>query len=683
MVPTRLNERPYRPHASRLFRGSAVAVVVAAVGCQGVTDSVLSYSWRVKQETAVLAGLNSELRTLGPKVLGQTVSEVGAQHLMTASQPPEAPWLQLDLGKNKKVDSVTLVPAVLSFDATDSGAYAFPRRFRLDASDDADFATFEPLYETGDKDFEAIDGLPLIVSTPGLKARFLRLTVTRLAKVSDRWTFALAEVIVLSGDLNVALSASVTMRGTSQLRPVWHSDYLVDGRTPLGPPIVASTSEQGLSPYDGIFNGADSPDAPNWMTVDLGEPSRIDEVRMLPVHARQGADFPGYACPEQFRVELSIDKDFSDPAVVYDTGGKDFPNPGNNPITIVVERGGAGGSLSRYVRVVCIEPSTGHSRKFGFSEIQVYSGNENIALGKPVSMPRPLDGRPPGLLVDGEASYGKILELSAWIDRWKLRRELLIKVRKQEALLQAARLAASDRLKWVTGTLAGVGVVATGAAALGRSRRRRQKQRAFRQRLAQDLHDEIGSNLAAIARLGEVAAMESSSDSQRSDWGSVQELAIECTESMRETLWLLGSHRASSDSLLDRMRLIASRMLAGIDVHWSLPSGDPLAGVDEQVRRELTLAFKEVVANIAKHANASRVLIEVKRVGTNTRVVLDDNGVGFPLGPTDSAEPGERVGLRSLDQRIARTGGTVRIESSRGEGARVTIEIPNKRFKSN
>jgi signal transduction histidine kinase len=77
----------------------------------------------------------------------------------------------------------------------------------------------------------------------------------------------------------------------------------------------------------------------------------------------------------------------------------------------------------------------------------------------------------------------------------------------------------------------------------------------------------------------------------------------------------------------------------------------------------------EALANIAKHARASRVSVAVIPGDRQVRVEVDDDGVG-------GADPSRGTGLRGLADRVEALGGTVRVESPAGEGTRLIADIP-------
>jgi hypothetical protein len=163
--------------------------------------------------------------------------------------PPESPFVQVDLGASQAFDIVALVPAIVDFQSLTQSAYAFPPRYRLDASDDENFATFTPLKVQLNEDAVLYGAAPVIVHTPSIKARYLRLTVPTMARVEGRWTFALSEIMVLQGNRNIALAAKVLHLKGTNLPPRWLGQNVTDGRTPLGPPMDRSSVPE----YDALF----------------------------------------------------------------------------------------------------------------------------------------------------------------------------------------------------------------------------------------------------------------------------------------------------------------------------------------------------------------------------------------------------------------------------------------------
>jgi signal transduction histidine kinase len=80
-------------------------------------------------------------------------------------------------------------------------------------------------------------------------------------------------------------------------------------------------------------------------------------------------------------------------------------------------------------------------------------------------------------------------------------------------------------------------------------------------------------------------------------------------------------------------------------------------------------AVSEALANVAKHARASAVHVELDTPGTTVRLAIRDDGIG-------GADPARGSGLTGLRDRIEAVGGTFDVTSPAGGGTTLLIEIP-------
>jgi signal transduction histidine kinase len=77
----------------------------------------------------------------------------------------------------------------------------------------------------------------------------------------------------------------------------------------------------------------------------------------------------------------------------------------------------------------------------------------------------------------------------------------------------------------------------------------------------------------------------------------------------------------------------------------------------------------EALTNVAKHARASRVQVEVGTDDGRVRLGVRDDGVG-------GADPARGSGLVGLKDRVEATGGTLRVQSHPGQGTSLLVELP-------
>jgi signal transduction histidine kinase len=196
-----------------------------------------------------------------------------------------------------------------------------------------------------------------------------------------------------------------------------------------------------------------------------------------------------------------------------------------------------------------------------------------------------------------------------------------------------------------------------------------------RARIAQDLHDELGSRLTALAVRTELAG--------RNPNGSAGEkfraLATESralAERMREVIWTADPECDSLEALAARLSEHAEEFLAaaGIRLRLDFPETFPAMPVSAEARQQLTMIAKEALHNVFKHARASEVRLKLQLSDGELLLSVCDNGVGF-----DAVRPNGR-GLVNMRTRVERLGGALHIHSSRESGTVVEARVPSSGF---
>jgi signal transduction histidine kinase len=191
----------------------------------------------------------------------------------------------------------------------------------------------------------------------------------------------------------------------------------------------------------------------------------------------------------------------------------------------------------------------------------------------------------------------------------------------------------------------------------------------IRGRLAADLHDDLGSGLAEIAILTEVANQQHPLPGLH----MVAERARELRSAMSDIVWAVDPAGDNVESLLDHWRQTAFAMLGDNRLEFRAPDAAiaSMVRLTSQQRRNLLLLFKEVVTNIARHAEARRVTVQIVCASGFLKLEIRDDGRGFDQGST---YPG--TGLKSIRQRAQKLRGTLNIDSKPGEGTVVSLHVP-------
>ena len=83
---------------------------------------------------------------------------------------------------------------------------------------------------------------------------------------------------------------------------------------------------------------------------------------------------------------------------------------------------------------------------------------------------------------------------------------------------------------------------------------------------------------------------------------------------------------------------------------------------------------QEALHNVAKHAQARNVTVQVGREQSVIRLLVEDDGIGFLQ---KGVSRGRSFGLAGMRERIAALGGTVRVRSGKGKGTRIEVTVPD------
>jgi signal transduction histidine kinase len=205
-----------------------------------------------------------------------------------------------------------------------------------------------------------------------------------------------------------------------------------------------------------------------------------------------------------------------------------------------------------------------------------------------------------------------------------------------------------------------------------------EHQRAIEQersRVAQDLHDELGSGLTEISMLAERARATTVPESKRTGHvGQVGDKAREMVTALDEIVWAMNPRHDSLASLVSYFRLYADRFLglANIAWHFEGPSDAADCELDSRRRHQLFLAYKEALTNIVRHSGASEVRLALRLQRQEMQITIEDNGCGIPAGMRTE----QMDGIANMRDRIEKLGGRFDIGSQSGSGTRLQFYVP-------
>ena len=198
-----------------------------------------------------------------------------------------------------------------------------------------------------------------------------------------------------------------------------------------------------------------------------------------------------------------------------------------------------------------------------------------------------------------------------------------------------------------------------------------------RARIAQDLHDDLGSDLTEISFLGAIGRSEVGIPPEvRTRFDGITQRARNMTRGLDEIVWAVNP---SNDSLASTVNYVCSRVLersraAGVDCHLDVAAELPVLELSSDQRHNLLMAVTEAVTNVIKHSQAAEIWLRIHIQGGGLMICVEDNGRGME----SASVAGERNGLANMRHRCEQLGGKLQIESLPGSGTKVTFRLPLK-----
>jgi signal transduction histidine kinase len=212
-------------------------------------------------------------------------------------------------------------------------------------------------------------------------------------------------------------------------------------------------------------------------------------------------------------------------------------------------------------------------------------------------------------------------------------------------------------------------------AQLKESEQRRAMERE-RTRIAQDMHDEIGSKLTRISFLSEVVRTGSAGSGEDGPTVvAIADTSRELLKALDEIVWAVNPRNDNLEHLAGYLEQYAREyfLQTPVECGITVPSALPKVELSAELRHNVFLAFEEALGNTLKHADPSRVDITMTVRGAEFEIVVQDDGRGFAAG--EAARAG-RNGLNNMRARMRTVGGECLTESQPGQGTAVRLRCP-------
>ena len=213
---------------------------------------------------------------------------------------------------------------------------------------------------------------------------------------------------------------------------------------------------------------------------------------------------------------------------------------------------------------------------------------------------------------------------------------------------------------------------------------RLKQQRALEQerlRIAHDIHDDLGARVTQISLLSAMAQGNQAFPAEaRGDFDKVSKMSRELISALYETVWAVNPENDNLEALGNYLCQMVNQLCERTPLRCRFHVLDlpPDAQVSSQIRHNISMAVKEAVHNVIKHAHAKEVTIRMTFKEGFLNILVQDDGAGI--------QPDQQAGgngLTNMKQRLANIGGQCLIESQPGRGTTVQMRLVIKPAENN
>jgi signal transduction histidine kinase len=197
-----------------------------------------------------------------------------------------------------------------------------------------------------------------------------------------------------------------------------------------------------------------------------------------------------------------------------------------------------------------------------------------------------------------------------------------------------------------------------------------------RTNMAADIHDTVSQSLAAILLQLRAVEMEMprSPEMAQRHLRSAQDVAQDGLRETRRSIWMLSQESLQGQDLAQALSLLAQQFFTATAVKLKLSLQQEPHSLSPDARRELIRIVREALANVLKHAKATRVCLALLYTDREVHLRVHDNGRGFATPGLPHANGG--YGFTSMSRRAESLGGKIDVCSYPGRGTTVVARVP-------
>ena len=194
-----------------------------------------------------------------------------------------------------------------------------------------------------------------------------------------------------------------------------------------------------------------------------------------------------------------------------------------------------------------------------------------------------------------------------------------------------------------------------------------------RKRISRELHDATGQQLMVIRLyLGMLDSSTESASEVRKKIAETVTVVDQTIEGIRRIIAKLSPLVLEELGLIAAIRKEAKDFTKRTGVRTRVAVSDAVGRLSSQTETAIYRVVQEALHNVAKHAQARNVTVQMGRTGDLLSLTVQDDGVGITQGPV----VGRNFGLSGMTERVAMLGGSAKVVSAKSKGTRIEVKVP-------
>lgn len=195
----------------------------------------------------------------------------------------------------------------------------------------------------------------------------------------------------------------------------------------------------------------------------------------------------------------------------------------------------------------------------------------------------------------------------------------------------------------------------------------------IRNKIAQDLHDDIGTTLSTILLYSNAAQQKHNtltSEETQNLFSRIGNSAMTMINEMNDIVWAINPRNDTTEKIFNRMMSFASPLLTASQIEFSFSLGDDIKheAISMDKRKNLYLIFKEAINNALKYSRCTKIEVSLQKIDQQIKMNVTDNGIGF-----ESDAGGQGNGLINMQQRAAEMKGSLVILPVKNKGTTISL----------